>query len=866
MKKSLLFTLAFIVSAVSAWADAPFRNQRYDVFKVLPVTEQSIVFMGNSITNMHDWFEAFDNPNVINRGCSGAVSSELIDNLESVLPGHPKKIFMMIGTNDLGSKGLNTAAQVAAKVRTALKKCKTESPKTELYVQSILPSNSGIRTLEVEKESNDSIKKICGEYGATYVDLFDDLMGITTGALSADNLHLKASGYRIWCKKIEQYVGSKCVYEDSYTDINGNIGGVHGMRCTYFGMSPVKADDVLLIGDATVNCGEWNELLGTANLKKRSTGWGGQGIAISTMQSMLPAIFEGNGNKVAPKKILIELGYNEAAGKTDADAAIATYKTFLEAVRAKAPNTPIVLLAVYPSNTANINTTYIEPFNEKLKALAEATENVTYEEGTYTELVKDGVANTDYFSGAFLYGKGYVKMAQVIAKHVEGATAITDAEAAKRLATFNARTSLSKAIQTAEAFQQGENVGNGVGQYKKDKVAPLTQTIEEGYALLTKEGATDEEFSSKATSFTAAIQAILPSINMPEVSEEGGEEHWYQLYTPNRNNRYTTSQGAGNTLIGGDNTKLKNTMWKFVKRTDGSLDIVNRKDGSYINPSATNNTALSTSATSPSAGWTLSYSDAVGTFIISSNTVQINQTNKNNALYNWGGGSNRSDTGCQFAIVDAPDFEDVDVEPFCGEYEISMENGNFVNPGTGTNSSFPDGYVIAKSWQSTSTLPQITFSTTANNMMPSEIYKGNYLMLHPGSNGCTYTLTVNSPCIITGYSFTYSAQSNATITIGEQTYNATTEDQTASVEGLNSSTTSFVVGGTNSTGKGVILKDFIVKIQTEDYQPGGQTAIGTIVDEAHTPATTYYDVQGRRVVKPTKGIYLTNKGQKVIIK
>lgn len=139
-------------------------------------------------------------------------------------------------------------------------------------------------------------------------------------------------------------------------------------------------------------------------------------------------------------------------------------------------------------------------------------------------------------------------------------------------------------------------------------------------------------------------------------------------------------------------------------------------------------------------------------------------------------------------------------------------------------------------------------------------------MLHPGSNGCTYTLTVNSPCIITGYSFTYSSQSNVTITIGEQTYNANAEEQHASVDGLSSSTTSFVVGGTNSTGKGVILKDFIVKIQTEDYQPGGQTAIGTIVDETQTPATIYYDVQGRHVVKPTKGIYLTNKGQKVIIK
>ena len=864
MRKFLLLALSLIVSTVSAWADGPFRNHRYDIFKVLPVTEQSIVFMGNSITNMHDWYEAFDNPNIINRGCSGAVSSELIDNLESVLPGHPKKIFLMIGTNDLGTQGLNTPAQVAAKVRTVLKKCKKESPNTEIYVQSILPTKHGIHKIEDEKASNDSIKKICGEFSVTYVDLFDDLMDITTGKLTMDALHLKASAYRIWCKKIEQYVGSKCVYEDSYTDITGGLGGVTGMRCTYFGMAPVKADDVLLLGDGTINGGEWNELLGTAKVKKRSTGWGGQGTPISTIQSMLPAIFEGNGNKVAPKKILIELGYNETASKTAVDAAIATYKTFLEQVKAKAPNTPIVLLAVYPSPAKDINTTYITPFNEKLKTLAEATDNVTYEEGTYTELVKDGVANQSYFNGGYLYGKGYAKMAQVIAKHVDGATAITDEDAAKRIATFNARTSLSKAIQTAEAI----GVGNGVGQYKKEKTEALASAIEEGYTLLAKDGVTDEELNTKATSYTATIKTILASINMPEVSKEGGEEHWYQLYTPYRNNRYTTSQGAGNVLIGGDNTKMKNTMWKFVKREDGSLDIVNRKDGSYINPSAQNNTAISTSATSPSSGWTLSYSDAAGTFIIYSGTAQLNQTiapSQGNAIYNWGGGSNRSDTGCQIAIVDAPDYEDIEIEPFCGEYEISMEKGDFVNPVKGGSStSYPNGFVIAKSWQSTSTMPQITFSVPANNMMPSEIYKGNYLMLLPGAKGCTYTLSVNSPCIITGYSFTYSAESAVTITIGDETYKATTEEQQVTVDGIKSASTRFNVGGANIIGKGLILKDFIVKIQTEDYT-GDTTGMSTIVSNMQDP-THYYDLQGRRVLTPTKGIFITNQGHKVVIR
>lgn len=852
MKKSLLFILAFIVSAVSAWADAPFRNQRYDVFKVLPVTEQSIVFMGNSITNMHDWFEAFDNPNVINRGCSGAVSSELIDNLESVLPGHPKKIFLMIGTNDLGSNGLNTAAQVAAKVRTALNKCKKESPNTELYVQSILPSKSGIRTLEVEKESNDSIKKICGEYGATYVDLFDDLMDITTGALSADYLHLKASGYRIWCKRIEQYVGSKCVYEDSYTDINGNIGGVHGMRCTYFGMSPVKADDVLLIGDATVNCGEWNELLGTANVKKRSTGWGGQGIAIGTMQSMLSAIFEGNGNKVAPKKILIELGYNEAAGKTDADAAIATYKTFLEQVKAKAPNTPIVLLAVYPSNTASINTTYIVPFNEKLKALAEATDNVTYEEGTYTELVKNGVANTDYFSGAFLYGKGYVKMAQVIAKHVDNAKAITDEEAAARITTFNARTSLAKAIQTAEAI----GIGNGVGQYKEEKAGQLTQAIEEGYALLTKDGATDSELSAKATTYSSAIQSILPAINLPEASEEDGEAHWYQLSTPNRGNLYTSSTGVGKTVYGLAYSAMAKTMWKFVKREDGTFDIVNRNDNSYISPVADYNKAIQTTAERPSKGWTLTYANVPGVFNISCGTVELNQTGsaQQYAIYNWSKnntGKDKDDTGCQFCISVAPAPVFL-INP--QEVEISLETGAYDNPSATYN----------KNWTSTSTDPQIKLTCAANNMSKD----GTNIVIASGSKkAADYVISAGDKYYVTGIRFKYvnasGNTSNITISCAGTSGKTSTTEQEINVTGLEASTVTLSLSGDNA---GVVLKDFYVTLSTLSDKPAGDvTGIAHATTAGSKKNQAIYDLQGRRVKNMSKGIYIVG-GKKVMVK
>lgn len=48
MRRKLLMLLA-LVCAVCVWADEPFRNHRYDSFKVLAPAEGSILFLGNSI-------------------------------------------------------------------------------------------------------------------------------------------------------------------------------------------------------------------------------------------------------------------------------------------------------------------------------------------------------------------------------------------------------------------------------------------------------------------------------------------------------------------------------------------------------------------------------------------------------------------------------------------------------------------------------------------------------------------------------------------------------------------------------------------------------------------------------------------------
>ena len=132
--------------------------------------------------------------------------------------------------------------------------------------------------------------------------------------------------------------------------------------------------------------------------------------------------------------------------------------------------------------------------------------------------------------------------------------------------------------------------------------------------------------------------------------------YWYTLSTPLRNGRYVQSNGVGKGLTGGTDGNAHSAMWRFVAREDGAYNIINRNDESYISPSASNNTQLTTSASVPTKGWTLKEADTKDYFIIvSGTTAQLNQTNAGLSykIYNWGSGTNTSDTGCQFSIDEA---------------------------------------------------------------------------------------------------------------------------------------------------------------------------------------------------------------------
>lgn len=666
MRKTLLTLMAVLLSTFVAKADLPFRNHRYDAFKVNAVKSDNVVFIGNSITNMHEWWEAFGDHKVINRGNSGALSDEIINNLEAILVGKPAKIFLLVGTNDIGSDPQNAPERVARNLRIFLKRCKAESPATKVYVQSILPSTWAPRTLDLEQRTNKLLREVCeANPGVTYVDLWETLKAIPTNKeYSLDQLHLTGKSYRLWCEQIASLVGegSSCTYpknaDNEFGSYNTSTQRSEAMRVSAFGMSPVKADDILYIGDEMVHGGEWHELLNSPRVKNRGIGWGYSGPTINQVKGSLSAILKGLPENVAPAQIHLYVGTTDANQLVARSTMVEQYRQLLNEVERLAPSSKIFAHSLLPKDRKDDNAILSE-FNAMLKqAIAAMGGNITYVD-IYTPMLLNGVGNPDYFinnqHGRRIYvsGKGYAKIAQTIATAINdpAITAITDAEANARYATFEARTELANLLNSIELLKPG----NVPGELSEAHVAQLRAKLDGAYALLAADNTPNEKFTAKAQELRTLLSAT--NINLP-VSSDDKSTTWYNLYTPLRDNRYTTSKGAGRTVVGEFKSSATDKMWKFELRQDNTYNIINRADGSYLNPVAGYNSAITTISAPPAKGWELSHSNTSGLFIIRSGVVQLNQTGSEHghALYNWSAGQDgldRADSGCQFAIVEA---------------------------------------------------------------------------------------------------------------------------------------------------------------------------------------------------------------------
>jgi len=175
-----------------------------DIFKMLPHSKTDIVFLGTSLTQGFPLQEIFKNCRLENRGIGGNTITDISNRLYEVTDGHPAKLFLEMGTNDIGNKvPIDTMLNHFKKIIETVKK---KTPSTKIYVQSVLPfGKDNIKEIELY---NHSIEKYCSKNHITYINMFPLFLqkNSINPNLTTDGTHLNSKGYFIWAEKTRGYI------------------------------------------------------------------------------------------------------------------------------------------------------------------------------------------------------------------------------------------------------------------------------------------------------------------------------------------------------------------------------------------------------------------------------------------------------------------------------------------------------------------------------------------------------------------------------------------------------------------------------------------------------------------------------------
>ncbi len=188
--------------------------RRATLFDLLPVYSSDIIMLGNSLTDGAEWNELFDNCHVKNRGIVGDIIPGFFERLEPILKGQPRKIFIMGGVNDI-SHGVSADSIVSAMTQ-VVTTIQARCPKTEIYVQSMLPFNNDVRLWKLLKgreqvvvDGNKGLESMCQRLGVTFINLYPLFVG-EDGKMKPeytnDGLHLMGGAYLIWRDALLPYI------------------------------------------------------------------------------------------------------------------------------------------------------------------------------------------------------------------------------------------------------------------------------------------------------------------------------------------------------------------------------------------------------------------------------------------------------------------------------------------------------------------------------------------------------------------------------------------------------------------------------------------------------------------------------------
>jgi lysophospholipase L1-like esterase len=208
----LILLLSLSTAVAQTWDTIPVLPDHYrnkvEQFRKERESTGKILFIGNSITEGGDFRKLTGDTTVINRGIGGDITFGVLHRLDEAVRFKPSKMFILIGVNDL-SKHIPENI-ILQNIFAIVNLVHSQSPKTVVYVQSILPVNPSLKDFPKGYDVGRSVVVINRELANmqkrvkyTFIDLhksFTDAEGSMDVRYTSDGLHLNSAGYGQWIK------------------------------------------------------------------------------------------------------------------------------------------------------------------------------------------------------------------------------------------------------------------------------------------------------------------------------------------------------------------------------------------------------------------------------------------------------------------------------------------------------------------------------------------------------------------------------------------------------------------------------------------------------------------------------------------
>ncbi|MEB0302396.1 GDSL-type esterase/lipase family protein [Mucilaginibacter sp. 5C4] len=179
---------------------------RDQVLKNLPKDSNDVLFVGDSQFQSYEVSELFGSINVKNRGIYYDTSTGVLHRSLDIASGHPAKVFIEIGVNDLLAN--ESTEKIINNVSNTIKTIQEISPQTEIYLLSVFPTSLIDNTSISRKILNNGYRSLSKKSNVTFIDLDKQFLnkGLNANYDSGDKVHLNAKGYGKLTDVLKAYI------------------------------------------------------------------------------------------------------------------------------------------------------------------------------------------------------------------------------------------------------------------------------------------------------------------------------------------------------------------------------------------------------------------------------------------------------------------------------------------------------------------------------------------------------------------------------------------------------------------------------------------------------------------------------------